>query len=214
MSNRATQPAIRGWQSQPPAGGWPFTYIAENGQKFPLKGFSAQQVVDNLNALLKLNQWYISDAHTWAIANGVWTSRDPERALPNAVTVAQLPPREEFRPARESGHRPYWETKPENYGRALWSYGHLFGCTFNKQAWSAWIEHVSLMLDPRRSPSTGCAKCHAEWQGILHDSPPDAVNNEQDAAAWTFLAHNRVNAKIGKMPMTWRGAARMHSWKV
>lgn len=214
MSNRATQPAIRGWQSQPPAGGWPFTYHAENGQRFPLKGFSAQQVVDNLNSILKLNSWFISDSHTWAIANGVWTTKDPERSIAGAVTIEQLPAREEFKPAPATGHRPYWDTKPDIYGRNLWMWIHTFGCMFDKDEWMMTIRHISHMLDPHHSPSTGCAKCHSEWQSILRETPSDMVNNEQDAAAWTFAAHNRVNAKIGKMPMTWRGAARMHSWKV
>lgn len=214
MSSRTNQPAIRGWQSQPPAGGWPFTYHAENGQKFPLKGFTAQQVVDNLNSVLKLNGWFISDAHSWAIANGVWTARDPERALVGAVTIDQLPAREEFQPVRSAGHRPHWDAKPENYGRALWMYLHTFGSVFDRTCWLTAIDHVSHMLDPARSPSTGCAKCHAEWKSILRDSPRDAVNSEAEAAAWTFSAHNRVNQKMGKLPVTWRGAARLHSWKV
>ena len=214
MTNSANQPAIRGWQSQPPAGGWPFTYHAENGQRFPLKGFSAQQVVDNLNSILKLNSWFVSDAHTWAIANGVWTAKDPERSIPGAPTIAQLPRREEFKAAPATGHRPYWDTKPENYGAALWNYMATFGSVFDKTGWTAMIAHISLMLDPIRSPSTGCAKCHGEWKAILRDTPPDAVNSEADAARWTFDAHQRVNAKIGKMPQTWRGAARIHSWKV
>ena len=215
MSTRTNQPAIRGWQSQPPAGGWPFTFTAENGQRFPLKGFSAQQVVDNLNNILKLNGWFISDSHTWAIANGVWTSKDPQRALAGAVTIGQLPGREEFQPVRsQSGDASHWDTKPERYGPLLWGAINMYGAVFDKHAWDNTIRYVAKVLSPQQSPSTGCAKCHESFRDLCRQHPPDAVHNEQQAAEWAFILHNKINEKIGKLPMTWKAAAKRFAWRV
>lgn len=210
----AFEPAIRNWKNQPPAGGWPFTYIAENRQRFFIESHDPKRCVELLTDILRLNKWFISDAHTWAIANAVWTSRDPKRAMAGA-TLADLPKREDLEPVRKApSHQPHWDTKPERYGPKVWGALALFGMRFDKRLWDQTIEYVTLILDPHRAPSTGCDKCHSEWRAQCRYHDPDKVVNEQDAAEWVYKVHNAVNQKIGKLPMTWKAAARLHAWKV
>jgi hypothetical protein len=214
MSARPFEPAIRNWQSQPCAGGWGFVFTAPNGQQKDLVAHNPFRIVEMLTAFLRLNNWYVSDAHTWAIANAEWCRKDPARAL-QAVTLAELPQRDELVPVKSEPRHEHWmDTKPEKWGPQAWLYMNLFGAKFDKAAWDSMIQYVSILIDPRRSLSTGCDRCHREWQAILKDHPPGDVSNEQQAAAWAFEAHNRVSGKLGRVPMRWKDAAKRFCWKV
>jgi hypothetical protein len=207
------EPAIRNWKTQPPAGGWGFTYTGPNGQKFQCSGITANRVIAQLTDILKMNAWYVSDAHTWATANDIWTARSPDRAT-KAVKLSELPKREEYTPARQGVKKNHWDIRPAKYGPQIWLWLNVFGMSFDKDLWDKTIAHVLHILSPHESPATGCIDCFREFQGHCQRRPPSAVTNEAQAAEWVFTVHNEVRQKLGQAPVTWKWAATTFAWKV
>lgn len=209
------EPAIKNWKNQPPAGGWPFEWTSPTGRTFMLRGMSPRRVVEELEDIQKVNKWFVSHAHTWAICNDVWRAKDPARAITGLPTTAALPLAKDLVAVKTLPvKQPWWDAKPEQWGMHAWNWLHTFGAMFERGQWKAAIERISDLLNPAKSPHLGCHKCYEEFKAILRDTPPDSVDNEVDAAAWSFQAHNRVNRKRGAIPMTWDRAAKLHHWKV
>lgn len=199
-------------------GGWGLDWTSPSGRKYPCYAVTASRVVDILLDIQKANKWYVSDEHTWAFCNDVWRRRDPGRAIfdTNAPTMAMLPSAEELRPVVNAAatEQEWWNAKPQEWGHRGWDWLHLFGVSFEYDAWMAAINRLGFLLDPARTPTHGCINCFKEWNAILRDSPPTVVSNEHEAAAWSFRAHNTVNTKRGVTPMRWETAAKLHRWKV
>lgn len=198
-------------------GGWGFDWTSPTNRKFPCHAVTASRVVDILREVQKVNGWYVSDAHVWALCNDVWRARDPARAIngTSAPALASLPSAEETIPVKGVPQaQDWWNAKPDEWGSRAWGWLHLFGVMFEYDAWMAAIDRTGAFLDPARNPTHGCINCFREWNAILRASPATVVSNEQEAAAWSFSAHNTVNQKRGALPMRWETAAKLHRWKV
>ena len=85
-------PAIRGWQNQPPPGGWAITYtLPGTDQKWTLSGLP-NKIVLGISEVQKANNIFEGYGVIWDYCNAIWTARDPARALAyrDSVGVQQV----------------------------------------------------------------------------------------------------------------------------
>lgn len=205
---------IRQFEYYPVPGGWGFTYELK-GQKFKIHNGNPQKVVDTVAKIQRQNDAYQGEDEVWDICNTNWARRAPDRVIkefkdrinpdlpPPEAAAAPLVPRTD-----------HWKKDPSYYGPILWHWLHFFGQNFDKAAWDSAIERITILLDPERSPDSGCITCFQEWKAILTYLPPESVNNEASAARWSFDAHNHVNKKLGKRIRGWSECAKTYGWKV
>ena len=74
-------PAIRGWQNQPPQGGWAIDYtLPGTEQKWLFKGMP-HSIIEGIAEVQQANKVFDGYGKIWDMANAIWTKRDPHRAL-------------------------------------------------------------------------------------------------------------------------------------
>lgn len=201
-------PAIRNANLFPPQGGWGITFTLRD-QEWVFGFNTYRQVFDGVKDVLKANDAYTDDEDVWDRLNEIWTARDPRRAIKNwrRATPSKVA-------IKRQADRSHWEFQPETWGPLAWNWLHSFGCIFNKEHFLMTIDRIGFMLDPARSPHTGCDRCFQEWNRIIALNPPTEVHDEASSARWSWIAHNQVNKKLGKRLFPWASAARRYGWKV
>ena len=200
------KPAIKQAENRPPTGGWSVIYH-EKGQKFDVAGRSPSKIVETIIEIQKINHTFKSVDAVWDYCNDIWRSRDPKRAIHEgeAPHTPTLP---------KAMSRDHWKITPSNFGGWLWRWLHFFGTDFQKDEWDMTIARMVRILDPKRSPYTGCPECSNEFATLMEFDSPDKVTNEREAAEWSFRIHNKVNRRVGYPQVSWNSCARTYGWKV
>lgn len=210
---------IRHHSLRPIPGGWSLPY-EQGGQAFHITGHSPNAIVERIAVLQRANGAYQGDQEIWDYCNAVWLEKAPSRAMrtePMQASASRGIGKSHKHAAERApidNSTTHWVQDPAHYGPILWFWLHFFGHKFNKEEWMMTIQRMTSILDPDASPGTGCATCFAEWQAILSFLPPEVVNNEAEAARWSFDAHNRVNKKLKKPVRGWAQCAKLYGWKV
>lgn len=195
-----TEPAIKNWKVRPVPGGWgPLTFKV-GGQTHTLMGSQPKVLAKQLEALLRNNGEFVSEEDTWARLNEIWCERDPGRCY----SLAEDPDRD-FR-----------ETHPGEYGQALWATISVFGMAhdFDHARWMAAVDQVTTMLDPAKSPKTGCGECFEKWRDYVGSNPPEELGSPAEIARWVYDIHDAVNIKLKKRRLSFAEAARLWAWDV
>jgi len=203
---------IRSHAHFPVPGGWGVKYYIK-GQAFHAKAVSPERVVEQIIKTQIDNDIFKGEDEVWSTCNAVWAQRAPDRVLrefrelyDGTALPSDLTPR-----IPNTDHQ---KIDPAYYGPILWHWLHFFGHNFDKAQWDFTIQRVTDILNPEKSPLSGCPTCFSEFRGILQFMPPSEVQNEEDAAKWTFTVHNMVNKRLQKPIRGWAQMARLYGWKV
>jgi hypothetical protein len=92
---------------------------------------------------------------------------------------------------------PDWPSR----ARTLWREFHLVALTAADPATFAGYVRRSF------TPRVPCGECKQNWLPILEQMPPEAAT---DPFAWSWQAHNIVNAHLGKPEISLEEARRLH----
>ena len=84
------KPLIRGWELQPPMGGWNITY-EHGGQEWVLMG-RPYQIVQQIASIQQKNEVYEGDEKIWEFCNNIWCERDPKRCVKGKMPVMSQNP--------------------------------------------------------------------------------------------------------------------------
>ena len=84
------KPLIKGWELQPPMGGWSITYNY-GGQEWVLMG-RPYQIVQQIASIQQKNEVYEGDEKIWAFCNAIWCERDPKRCVKGNLPVMSQNP--------------------------------------------------------------------------------------------------------------------------
>lgn len=74
-----TIPAIKNYETRPPAMGWGLTYTL-NGQEFPLTG-NWRDITKKIANIQLRNRVYRGMDAIFEYCNAIWCSRDPDRCM-------------------------------------------------------------------------------------------------------------------------------------
>lgn len=198
----ARSPSIRNWRTSPPGGGWALDYtVPETGTVVRAEGQTHEEVLGVIRAHRTNNGLPANDGEVFAWADEVWCRRDPARCL-----------RRE-QPAPHPGVRR--TLTPVDYGPACWGFLHAFGVSFDAVRWQHAVQQVVSLLNPRNphNNGSGCSVCHAHFQEFVTAHPPERVQSAEQAAVWTWLAHDTANAHASKARRpSYDAAAWQHGW--
>lgn len=197
------EPTIRNWQVSPPGGGWQLDYVVpETGTTVRAEGQTHTEVLDAIRRHRTNNNLPANDAEVFAWANARWCQRDPDRCTQRHPAAAP-------HPGVRRG------LTPVDYGRTCWGFLHTFGVEFHYDRWIAALQHVTALLNPRNphNNGSGCATCHAHFAEFVSLHLPHRVQTAEQAAVWTWLAHDTANvhAAKGQRP-DYDTAAWQHGW--
>jgi hypothetical protein len=68
------------------------------------------------------------------------------------------------------------------------------------------------LLDPARSPSTGCSLCHGHFLPVATQFFAELPPTLDAARRWLTAAHNAVNARLDKPELTYEQAKIANNW--
>ena len=67
-------------------------------------------------------------------------------------------------------------------------------------------------VDPSLNPEIGCAECYQHFaksvDALYHEPPYD----QEAARRWLVATMNKVNERVGKMPLTYEEASQQSHW--
>jgi len=91
---------------------------------------------------------------------------------------------------------------PEIWGGAMWRTIHVVALGYPRNPPPAARAQYKAFYDSLRTVIP-CSTCREGYVGIVDDMPVDAaLGNPEDLFDWTVRVHNKVNEKLGKLPMT------------
>jgi hypothetical protein len=201
-------PSIRNWRSSPPQGGWDILYTPpESPTTRPIyaPGHGPQIVIDRIVDWRVNNNLPANEAQVFSFCNAEWCRRDPGRCL-------QPPPPPE--PAAGAARR---TLTPTDYGKACWTFLNTFGVHFSAFLFAAAVEQIRKLLDPQNEHNngSGCLSCHGHFGEHLAAYPLTKVQSAEEAAVWTWMAHDTANVWAGKPHRpSFRTCAAMFGWPV
>ena len=103
---------------------------------------------------------------------------------------------------------------PADYGAVAWGGLHTLAREdlFYDRAWRGYIEYLRYILDPQKSPATGCPECRVKIEKFCRENPPEEIGYEVAAQRWGWMAHNAVRADQGKDQPSFEEAAVRWGW--
>lgn len=192
---------------------WVFEFTV-NGIGYRVEGVNGADVFSKTSSILRTNNQAYTPYDIWLNLNIYWYENNTQKSLesvflqdllgiatndPDAQSVIRL---------SERSH------PPMQWGSVAWKWLGLLlaNDTFHKETFIHACGLVSDMLDPAKSPVTGCRECYNEWRynlAAIRNTPP---NNVQQARDWLWRVHNAVNARIGKPTLTFEQASEQNLW--
>lgn len=201
--------AIQSWEVQFIPGGWSIEIYIE-GFRHLAEGRRPGDVVSRVQRILTEHKIPHTPEQVWIEANRQWVSRAPDRDL----TKGQLSQITMSLPEFDFNSFMSTQTTPKEYGPKVWGMLDTFGMKhhWNQENWEAAVAHARNLLNPDKSPATGCAECHNSMELYVSASPPQTVRSPSVAAFWVFKLHDAVNRKLGKPIHTFVDMARKNHW--
>lgn len=178
-------PPIRNWEISPIPGGWS-AMVTLHDLRQPITGRSPRATVEAIAALLRNNDKPVNVEEIKAHLNAQWAPRAGDRWLGGVVSgsrqMAQPAPAETL-------------ITPIEWGRPLWE---SFNWTISARSLSAWQMMHGIVETILQSEEIGCDICTGHWRDFKRSHPVDLVGTIEDAAVWTWAAHDAANKHTGK----------------
>lgn len=100
--------------------------------------------------------------------------------------------------------------KPADYGSNLWGAMHMQGAFFQKEIFLTLVEYSHKAVS---NAKIGCPKCASHFHRWRTRYPETKVANAEQAAVWTWAAHNNATRNRGTgEEMSFNDAAWLYGW--
>ena len=200
------EPLIRSYRMKPRIGGWSVNFVSK-GRRYRIDG-TPEMIARRIEKILKKDKTPIDDQPIWDWLNAVWISREPNRATtPRGMSM-------KIGKKAVGPKTSHLEVSIPNIGPKVWNILSIFGMkgAFTEDLWKDAIEWVGFLINPAQSVHTGCDECYEAWRKIILDSDPAEVDSAHAAAKWIWNAHNSINVKLGKQPLSFEAAVVANNW--